>query len=413
MFDRIRSIFGARRKDGTPATPRDIFLAEVEAIIRALPGVASVRRVPNEFALDVGAGNRSHRFYLDNAFAETREMSPEQRRERIVQFFGSVCEPRGAESWDEARGALVPVLRGATYGMELWVRDSSVRVLRRPFVPYVDCLAVVDRPTSMSYVSAKDLAGWGVTESDVFEAMNEKFPILGSANVEKYDDANGPLWIVTSNDAYEPSRLLVPGWLASFRGRVQGNPIAIMPERSTLMIGGDGDPSMIERLLDKAEREFVASTRRISPALYTVTSNDHVVPYVGHFSDALAAKARMAQEKLAMYEHEEQKGALDKLYEQRGPDVFVASYQLFQKNDGPLRSLSVWTRGVRSYLPRTERVVLLVLGEKKGDKPKVNVEVPFEAIVGRLTPVPDLHPARFETTGAFPTTEELLKLQSA
>jgi hypothetical protein len=59
------------------------------------------------------------------------------------------------------------------------------------------------------------------------------------------------------------------------------------------------------------------------------------------------------------------------------------------------------------YLPRTERVMVLVLADQRGAEPKAAVEVPFEAIENRLTPVPNLHPVRFETTGAFPSEEEL------
>ena len=33
---------------------------------------------------------------------------------------------------------------------------------------------------------------------------------------------------------------------------MEGNPIAIIPERATLMVGGDGRPEMVERFVDKA-----------------------------------------------------------------------------------------------------------------------------------------------------------------
>ena len=57
--------------------------------------------------------------------------------------------------------------------------------------------------------------------------------------------------------------------------------------------------------------------------------------------------------------------------------------------------------------------MLLILGDQKGAKLKATVEVPFEAIQGRLTAVPDLHPARFETTGEFPSDKELEALVAA
>ena len=337
---------------------------------------------------------------------EPREPSSEGRRAKTGS---SVSRPPHSETWETARATLLPVLRGATYGVEMWAKQRSAAFARRPFLPYIDHAVVIDEPTSMHYVSRHAIERWGVTEEAVFAAAEERLSLLAAPSVEPHDDdAHGPLWIVTSNDTYESSRLLVRGWLASFRGRVEGNPVAIIPERSTLIVGGDARPEMIELLLDKAEEEFTASKRRLSPALYSVDAQGAVVPYARRSTDPLAAKVKVAHEKLAIYEHRAQKEVLDALHEEREEDVFVGRYLVFEGADAPLpRSLSVWTKGVRSYLPRTEKVILLVPGEGPGAKPKASVEVPFEAIRDRLTPVPEHRPERFETTGEFPTDGEL------
>ena len=124
----------------------------------------------------------------------------------------------------------------------------------------------------------------------------------------------------------------------------------------------------------------------------------------------LATKVKTGHLNLGRYEYGAQKTELEKLYEATGHDVFVASYDVLRARDGAsARSFSVWTRSVRTYLPATEKVMLLVMREE-GGKPKMVVEVPFAAIRDRLTPVPDVHPARFETTGDFPTDEELAAL---
>lgn len=230
--------------------------------------------------------------------------------------------------------------------------------------------------------------------------------LLENPRVDLHDKTHGRLWIVASEDAYEPSRLLIPGWLASFKDKVDGRPIAIIPERGTLMIGGDGRPEMIRRMLETAEREFDASTRRISPALYTVDDDGKVVPYQTPASNPLANAVALGHQKLATYEYEQQKELLDAHYEKEGIDIFVASYKLFENESGALRSLCVWTKGAsRSYLPKTERIVLLELGHDR--KAKVTLELPFEALEDRLTVVPGLHPVRYETTGGFPSHDEL------
>jgi uncharacterized protein YtpQ (UPF0354 family) len=406
MLKQLRSIFGG--KPPASSDPKEIFAAEVEQFLRAVSGVKGVTHSPGEFALEVVTSAGSRRVYLDNAFAESREMSPEQRRERIAFFFSAVGNEEPNESWDAARETFVPVLRGATYGMELWTKQPTAAFVRRPFLPYLDIIVAMDRPTSMNFVSRSTVERWKVAESEVFEAAEARVPLLANVTVERYDETHGPLWVVTSNDSYESSRLLVPGWLASFRSKIAGEPIAIVPERSTLMVAGDGRPEMVERLLDKADREFTASNRRLSPAIYSVDAEGKVVPYFRQGDDPLATKVRIAHEKLAIYEYGQQKEALDKLYKTRGFDVFVANYQVFQAHNGGLpRSLSVWTKGVLSYLPRTERVMLVVLGNQTGATPKATVDVPFETIESRLTLAPDLHPARFQTTGTFPSDRDL------
>jgi hypothetical protein len=403
MLKQFRSLFG--RKPTAATDPKELFAGEVEEFLRSLANVSDVKRAPDAFAFDVIVSGGARRAYLDNAFAESREMSPEQRREKIAFFFATIVEEKQTESWEAARATFVPVLRGATYGMELWTKNPGVAFVRKPFLPFVDVVVAIDRPTSMSFVSKALVSQWKVEDRDVFDAAEARMPVLANPRVDLYDKTHGPLWIVATEDTYESSRLLVPGWLASFRGKVDGNPLAIIPQRAMLMVGGDGRREMVERLIDAAEREFGASNRRLSPALYSVDAAGSVVPYARAEGDDLANKVKIAHEKLALYEYRQQTEALDKHHESSGVDVFVGNYKVFE-NEGSLRSLCVWTQGVRSYLPKTDRVVL-VPGDKAGSEPKATVEVSFDAIRGRLQQVPDLHPPRFETTGAFPSESEL------
>ncbi len=392
MLDRLRSLFGKR---AAPSDPRALFRAELEGVARSLPEVGDVRAVENAFALDVTTTDgETHRVFLDNHFVETREMSPDQRRARIVYALTWIGQPH-ALSWDEARDLVLPVIRGATFGtlpasaMPSPAEEEKDSPIRRAFAPFVDVLAVVDRPTNMTYVMHGTATTWGVSADEVFETALATFADRASLDAQLYDDVNGPLFVVATNDSYESSRLLVPGWLASFRGRVEGEPIAIVPQREMLLVGGSARAAMIARLLGIADREFASSPRKISPAVYTVDAEDRVVPYV---SDDPAV--RVAHEKLAMFEHEQQKAIL----EEQAEDVFVASYQVFQSEDGTVRSMATWTRGVDTLLPKTETVALVVPNDEGTAIARVET-VPWDAIADRLTRVPGMHPPRYRTTG--------------
>ena len=167
--------------------------------------------------------------------------------------------------------------------------------------------------------------------------------------MELYDEEHGPLWTVETRDTYETSRLLRPGFLASFAGRVEGRPIAILPERSTLLIGGDARPEMVERLSESAERGVRGCVPRcLTPALYTVDDAGRVVPYVHPGQDVLANRVRLAHVRLALAEYSAQKEELDALHEAQEVDLFVASYSATarKRDESPFPGVSgrtTWT----------------------------------------------------------------------
>lgn len=409
MFERLRRFFS---KSTSLDDARELFATEAAEIIGALPQITKVERVPDDFALLLRAQNgHEHRVFLTNAYAEARDMSPADRKRHILHMFGAIGHEI-EQSWESARSMLVPVLRSATFGFEIAAKAPEAAFVRRPFLPFLDRVVAVDQPTAMHYVGVQQLDTWKLTEAEVFAAADARIHLLADPAIEKYDAPHGPAWIVATRDSYEACRLLVPGWLASFRGRVEGEPVAIVPQRSMLLVSGDARPEQIEWLLDKAEGEFNESNRRLSPAPYSANAAGQVVPYVPGPDHPLAQKVRIAHEKLALYEYGAQKEALEAAHEADGTDVFVASYQVFQAPDGRIRSMAVWTKTVDTYLPRAESVMLVELGDGEGAAPKHTVQVPFEAVEARLTPVPGLHPVRYQT-GEFPDEAELQALAAA
>ncbi len=156
----------------------------------------------------------------------------------------------------------------------------ELRPIRRAFVPYVDALAVIDSDADMTFLAHEHVREWGVSVDQVLDVALQNLLQHASTDVELNDDLHGPLYVLSTNDGYEASRLLLPGWLASFRGKVEGEPIAIVPQRGLVFIDGSARPEMVSRLVEMADREFCSSPRNISPALYTVDGSGSVVPYV-------------------------------------------------------------------------------------------------------------------------------------
>jgi hypothetical protein len=378
-------------------SPRDIFRAEVEAILADMPEVTSVTRRPNEFVLDVLAKGTEHAIFLENTFHETREMSPEARAQRIRRVLSALGSDASEAGWAEVKSRIVPVLRASTLFLGA-IEAEEKMPLTRPFLPFVVETLAIDSPDSLQFVVPSSLEDWGVDAEALFAVARENAVGYFGRNdgVDIYDaSAPYPLWHVSADDDYEPSRLLVPGWLASFRGKVSGRPVAILPERATLLIGGDGDERCLKRLIEMAERECAASRRSISPALYTVDDAGSVVPLVLAEGHPLAKDVALGHVKLAVGEYQTQKEILQA---RLGDDVFVASYTGVQAPDGSVFSYATWTEGVHTLLPETDEVALI---SGNMDDPTVR-RVAWGRLVeiaGRyLTRVPNLEPPRWRVT---------------
>lgn len=387
-------------------TPRDLFRAEVETTLAGDPRVRSVQRRPDQFALNVFIGEGDPAIvHLENMFVETREMSPEQRRERIRVLLSGLHEDEDEPDWEEVTGSLVPLVRPATFFAGV-VTDPALMPVRRPFLPLLIEAVVIDQGQTMKYVTPRHTAAWSVDDDDVFGAARKNAETcFNDEHIAPYDpEAPYPLWHVAYDDSYQSSRLLLPGWLASFDGKVSGRPVAIIPERSTLVVGGDGDERCLERLIDMAGREFSSSRRRISPALYTVDDSGAVVPLVLPPDRSLANAVALGHTQLAVAEYDIQQEVLQK---QLGEDVFVATYTAHQFDDGRIWTYCVWARDAGAILPETEDVFFY---EPDEESLQVSWSDVHEIVGNCLERMPGANPPRWRCTG-WPDDKQMAQLR--
>ncbi len=306
----------------------------------------------DQFSIHGHVRGTEHTFYLVNLFAETRDVPPEKRPDRIRTFLNSSSEfDELPDTWADVRDRVAVVVRAISLWSEL---PGEARPMIRSFAPFLAETVVLDGEHSMRYVTPSQMQNWGVTADQLFEAARANVAAAAD-HVERYDDGPAIVWHVASNDDYESSRLLVPGWLAGFAGKVDGTPIAAIPHRSMLLVAGAGDPRAIERLLASAKAEFKTSPRRLSPALYTVGEGDRVIPLVLPREHSLRTRVTIEHAKLAIGEYEDQKALLDKQHEDDGTDIFVATYMV-QEIEGNVVSLTVWGEEVDSLLPVADAV---------------------------------------------------------
>ena len=394
-------------------SPEALYREEAIRRLHELDGVEAVTPGDDPLLLTVRVRGSNLDLFLGNVFAETRDLAPDERMvalDGLLRSMTAALEDHSALAWEEVLPQLVPVLRPETYGV---VGDSgSLRSVPagRTVAPFLKAMLVVDSETEMASVGAASLEAWGVSLEQALEAATSLLSTYQHP-VECYDTAPSPIWHLTSEDGFESSRLLIPGFLERFRDKVEGNPIAIVPERSQLYIAGDANPETILRLCGIAEREFEASPRAISPALYTQLPDGTLAPYARAGQDHVALAVRRGHVLMAATEYGFQKTLLDETFEASGTDIFVASLNhVTRERDGLQFTSCVWTENVDSLLPESE--LLTLYWDTESVTPKF-INVPWAVALGVLGACLEvdatLTPPRWRTTSS-PSPAQMAEL---
>jgi hypothetical protein len=108
-------------------------------------------------------------------------------------------------------------------------------------------------------------------------------------------------------------------------------------------------------------------------------------------------------------DYTQQQGLLNEVHKVEDTDIFVASYKIFEQEDGSAYSACIWTNGIDSLLPQAENIAFLVDLEGKD-----HFVVPWEAAVsvvgGLMEQEAGLMPVRYRVRD-FPDAEQQARLR--
>jgi hypothetical protein len=262
-------------------------------------------------------------------------------------MFAAPDEP---ETWEAAAPRLRPVLRTASYAQAGQV--GGIMVASRPSVKHLVEMLVIDHEHRMSLVNAESLEKWGVTFDEAYTRGSANLVAEGT-HLNKLD--NGVFHVATE-DTYESSRLVVPGWLAGLGEHIGIQPVAVVPARDLMLIADESDSTALAWMLDEALDVFKDHPRWLSPVPYT-TSADGVVAWRPGRGHPAYRGVRLAERVLETYEYAEQKSRLAKLFQQAGEDLPVETYTLATMPDGTARSVTTWPATGEALLPYTDEIV--------------------------------------------------------
>ncbi|NRF72401.1 hypothetical protein HLB44_36035 [Aquincola sp. S2] len=351
------------------------------------------------------------RIYLGNVLADYRRSPRSQRAAVLQKFLTSLAPQEDAvpPRYEDAKPRLMPVVRSIA---DIGVATLSAARLppgakpfsspvHRPLVADMVVALVCDSTTSMAYVTEEQVAQWQV---DFQQALDQAIHNLrGLPEAGGWKELAPGVWSGEWGDAYEASRILTPDLIHRLG---VPEPVALVPFRNALLVTSERNPAGLQLMLQVAQTSLEDNQRWLSFEPIRLAGDRWTAHDPAGESCELLRVLR-GRNNAATYST--QKQLLDDLHQTSGTDIFVASYQLMQRDDEAPRSYTVWTEGVDTLLPPAE---LIALVQPEGNNAK-HVLVSWEdalAFAGDLLEPSDLVPIRYRAR-RFPAPHVLERLR--
>jgi len=366
--------------------------------------------LPEEFRLR--QGDRAY-FNLHNAYRDYLQASKDLKASVLNRYLATLLASHKGTSatFEQTRPLLRPVIRNLAMLEEIRLHhvhnegwDSPFTVAHHPLGKDCVTLLAVDYPDTTSTLTKGPQDDWNIPLN---EALSIALDNLRDVTPDAFEQIIPGLYLGAWKDGYDTSRVLLPDVLQ--RARVKGRPVFMIPNRDVLMVTGDKD---IEGLRHMIELSFEAMDkgRALSSQIYTY--NEHkIIPFPIQEPE-LGARLGDLQRLMLHGFYSAQKEFLDKIHEVWNEDVFVATHMLYEQpeNNGRTFSISAWTQGVATSLPKTDRVVLV---QPQENGPAVTQVVAWQEVESKLGELlcaeKDFYPPRYSTLG-FPGPEQRSQL---
>jgi len=225
------------------------------------------------------------------------------------------------------------------------------------------------------------------------------------SNNSFFDEINEGLFLSKYEDDHDAARILLTDAISSLK--VKGHPVAFVPAAKVLLICGSEDTNLLNNIQSYID-ELSEGLRPLSrkPLIFI---NGTWQDFVPARTEQFAGIHKLIKiEELNSYE--EQKELLNTINEPSNLDIFVGSFQLFEKNDSPYyHSTATWSEGIHSWLPRAETISFVSI---ENEEAKFVGQVGFDEALKHFSdlmrPLGYL-PERYEVK-SFPNKDQLQKL---
>lgn len=273
-----------------------------------------------------------------------------------------------------------------------------------PVEPLADHLAVslaYDSPHSIRSVSQEDLSNWNTLFTEALAHAKENLQGISREPFQRL--ANG-VYKSPWCDCYDASRLLLLDLIWGSLD-VEGDYIAAVPDRNTLLITGTQNLAGLEFIAGPCESACQAG--QAVSAVPLVLENQSWLTFSPDRDHPLLERFRALQLQERAADYSGQTALLEAWHQKTGEDTHIATYSVVRNTaTGALSSYCIWAQGVVASLPEVDEVFFVTAdGSLAGRSEWQRVSAELSDL---MKPV-SLYPKRF-LVERFPDADRLAAL---
>lgn len=361
----------------------------------------------DEFCLIVREdGRQTGVLNLTNVYAEHLKLSKADRAGHVTHIarMMATAAQQLPDEFEDASYDLMPSIRSKSYVEMIRLQAELESGMGGSSIPYEEvgghlaAHVVFDLPGSTVLIEGSVLEGWGTT---FYEAMETARYNLQEREFALAKAGDGVYLSVTGDD-YDASRLLLTELVSELE--VKGEPVALVPNRDSLLITGSEDEQGLE-LVARIAEQALEEPRPIS-AIPICFNGVEWVDWKPRGNSSLQQQFSILETKSLAGDYATQKRLLDALYEKNRTQRYIAQYA-FAKKKGRFFNYCVLTEGLVTLAPKTEYLVFC--RDPQNITASARWERAAEVLDGLQEPVDDLYPPRF-LVSRFPTSDQLARL---
>lgn len=363
-----------------------------------------------EFAVKVVAedGGIARSYYLQNAYDDYCRSAPENRAGVLDAYFQT--PPEVPEKLHDAITHIMPRLQMRTFFGSILLQSrlgvvpaqQAETFVYRVVAENFAAALIYDSEKHVSYVPAQKYKDWDVSFDELFERALVN---LDRVTPEPFQRAQAGFYYSHYQDTHDATRALLRGRVSECR--LNGRPVAVMPNRNRLFLVGEDDFAAQDAMLSWTSKSLQEESRP-QPVFPIVFDGNEWVAWAPSDANPHAEKFKRMVATAWNEEYTTQKSYLDAIHQKEQKDVFVANYMLFQDQSGKLHSVATLTNGVPTFIPKADEIAFV-----KSEKESTIVEwdAAAEVLGARMKSVEGLWPLRW-FVDYFPTDEELAKMEA-